>query len=288
MKKLLFTLSAIALLFCACDPNDQPDDPIVNDSNNQEEPTSITEFVSTLPTNRIAVIEEFTGNQCVYCPDGHAIANSICQQNPGKVIPINIHFGAFANKYTTPNGNTLGNYFEPTGFPIGMVNRHAFSGSQVLYDRGSWSAYVNQIINEPSCVNVAAYHTIDKDTRQMQIEVEGYYTANSDVETNRLSVFLLQDSVIGPQTGGANFNPSQVMPNGQYCHMHMFRKSLASSVWGDTIFSTTQGSIFRKSYTYKVPSSISSVDANLNNLHVVVMVARNRKDIITACNSELR
>lgn len=34
-------------------------------------------IVSTSPQNKKVILEEFTGVNCVYCPQGHAIANNI-------------------------------------------------------------------------------------------------------------------------------------------------------------------------------------------------------------------
>lgn len=54
-------------------------------------------FVSTAPANKNVVLEEYTGINCGYCPDGHKIANQIAAANPGRVVLINIHQGGFAN-----------------------------------------------------------------------------------------------------------------------------------------------------------------------------------------------
>jgi hypothetical protein len=53
--------------------------------------------VSTTPSNKNIVLEEFTGIHCGYCPDGHTVANTIYNNNPGRVVLINIHSGSFAN-----------------------------------------------------------------------------------------------------------------------------------------------------------------------------------------------
>jgi len=71
-------------------------------------------IVSTDPENKKVVLEEFTGIHCGYCPDGHAIAQNIQNNNPGDVFIINIHQGGFANPgaivepdFRTPFGNAL-------------------------------------------------------------------------------------------------------------------------------------------------------------------------------------
>ena len=63
------------------------------------------QYVSTEPQNRNVIIEEFTGRNCGYCPDGHRIANQIMANNPGRVWAVNIHSGDYS-PFTYPNLNT--------------------------------------------------------------------------------------------------------------------------------------------------------------------------------------
>ena len=53
-------------------------------------------IVSTSPEDQKVILEEFTGIYCVFCPQGHAIAQAIQDNNPGDVFLINIHVGGFA------------------------------------------------------------------------------------------------------------------------------------------------------------------------------------------------
>ena len=52
--------------------------------------------VSTTPSLKNAILEEFTGIHCVYCPDGHKIAAQIAANNPNRAFTVNIHTGGFA------------------------------------------------------------------------------------------------------------------------------------------------------------------------------------------------
>lgn len=123
-------------------------------------------FVSTEVTNKNVILEEYTGINCGYCPDGHKIANQIIAAHPGRAWAINIHQGSFAaNTYTTQWGNALANQTGLTGYPSGTVNRHVFSGSATALGRGSWNSAVNQILAQVSPVNVAARATLDFNTR---------------------------------------------------------------------------------------------------------------------------
>ena len=43
-------------------------------------------LVDTLLRNKNVVLEEFTGLHCVYCPDGHVIAQSIYNAYPQRCL----------------------------------------------------------------------------------------------------------------------------------------------------------------------------------------------------------
>ena len=58
-------------------------------------------FVSTAPSKRNALIEEYTGVNCQYCPLGHKSTDQTVAAFPGRVFAINIHQGTFASQYTT-------------------------------------------------------------------------------------------------------------------------------------------------------------------------------------------
>ena len=86
------------------------------------------QYVSTESANRSVILEEFTGRNCQYCPDGHRIANEIAAANPGRFWSINIHYGSLSPT-SYPNLNlpsinpTISNAFPHDGIPTGVVNR---------------------------------------------------------------------------------------------------------------------------------------------------------------------
>ena len=70
-------------------------------------------IVSTAPQNRKVILEEFTGINCVYCPQGHAIANTLKAANPNNFFAINVHVGGYATPgpgqpdFRTPFGSAI-------------------------------------------------------------------------------------------------------------------------------------------------------------------------------------
>lgn len=250
------------------------------------------QFVSTEVSNKNVVLEEYTGINCGYCPDGHKRANQLAAANPGRVFVINIHAGGYAaNTYTTQHGNTLQTTFGANSFPTGTVNRHTFTGysnGNFLMSRGDWASAANTIMNQTSPVNIAARGTLDWTTRELNITVQLYYTADEASATNKLNVAILQDNVIGSQSG-ASLNPDQQVGS-QYRHMHMFRGFIYNDAWGEDITTTTQGSFVEKTYTYTIPASLGSptaIAAKLEDLHFVAFVAQGQQEILTGCEVEI-
>jgi len=241
-------------------------------------------IVSTAPENRKAILEEFTGIHCVYCPQGHAIAEQILNNNPGNAFAINIHQGGYATPgsgepdFRTPFGNAIAGQTGLTGYPAGTVNRHNFPGFEMgnsgttAMGRGEWMAAANQILNMPSYVNMAVEASIDLDSRQLTVHVESYYTGDSPQSTNFLNVALLQNNTAGPQTGGNAGN--------SYNHMRRL-VYLVTGQWGEEINTTTQGSFIDKTYVYTIPEDYNNIPVILSDMELVVFMTETHQEIIS-------
>ena len=135
------------------------------------------------------------------------------------------------------------NNFAANGIPCAVVNRS--TATATFSD--TWASATNAQLNQAAEVNVDGQVVINpatrQATRQAAITVEAYYTADSKESTNYLTVVMLQDSILGSQSG-ASSNPAQVV-NGQYCHMHILR-DIITPTWGDQIAPTTAGSLITK------------------------------------------
>ena len=248
------------------------------------------QFVSTDPTNRNVIIEEFTGRGCGYCPDGHRIANELMAAHPGRLWAVNIHAGGYAQtsypNMITQDGNTIHGGFNISGYPTGVVNRTTAAGQ----DRGQWANTANNQLNQVSECNIGGMAVVNPETRVATITVEVYYTGNSSVDQNFLTVAMLQDSILGSQSDYGNFNPTQWIGN-QYVHTHILRDVISQSAWGDPISPTTQGTLITQTYEYLIPEVIGSpngVDVDLNNIHFLAWVAERQqgnayRPILTGC-----
>lgn len=232
------------------------------------------QYVSTEPSNRNAIIEEFTGRTCPYCPDGHLVSHQILEANPGRVWSVAYHAQSSLSPTTYPNLNTsisatIENAFAANSLPSAVINR---STAQII-SRNQWASYTNAQLNQAAECNVAGFVAVNPQTRVATVTVEVYYTGNSAADENYLTIAMTQDSIIGSQSG-ASSNPGQVI-NGQYVHLHVFR-DMITPTWGDAISPTTQGTLVTRTYSYTIPESIGSpngVEVDLNNIHFVAWVS---------------
>ena len=241
-------------------------------------------FVSTTPGNRNVLIEEYTGVSCQYCPLGHKAIDFTLKSFPGRAFAINIHQGVFASQFSTQWGNALANQASVQSYPSSTLNRHAFSGGTIQIDPGQSYPCALQMMDQAAPVNVAATVDIDPVTRLMVVKVEVYYPGNGPGDFNMLNVALVQNNVMGNQTGGSQFYPEN-MVNGQYRHMHILRHLLTGQ-WGDTIHNVSAGSFFTKEYAYVVPQQIGDLAIdNMDNLSVIVFVCQDRKEVLNVCEA---
>lgn len=246
------------------------------------------QYVSTEPAQRNVIIEEFTGRNCGYCPDGHRIANTIMANHPGRVWAINVHAGSYAPStypnFKTTDGNAIHSGFTISGYPTGVVNRSTAAGQS----RSAWNNLSNTQLNLSAVCNVAGAVVINPDTRNALITIEVYYTDNSAYTQNYLTIAMLQDSILGSQAGMSG-NPGQVM-NGTYCHMHVLR-DIVTPAWGDAITPTTEGTLITKTYVYPIPERIGNpngVDVILDHIFFLAWVSERyqgtpTRPILNAC-----
>lgn len=227
-------------------------------------------IVSTDPSNRNVVLEEYTGIYCGYCPDGHVRAKALEDKFPGRVVVINIHAGSYANPqsgsghpdFRTTYGPDLLSKAGVAGFPAGTINREVFTGGNYqqqqpptgeALSRGGWDPAGSVVVGQASPVNVGAITSWNGSTRELTVDVELYYTDNADA-TNKLNVVFLENGYVGYQGGSAE--------GANYVHNKILRHMLTGT-WGETISTTTKGTLVQKTYKYTVPSEYDVLECDI-------------------------
>ncbi len=251
------------------------------------------ELVSTEPQLRNVVLEEFTGIHCGNCPGGHKKAKELAESNPGRVVLLAIHEGSFANPgagepdFRTKWGAAILAQTKLSGFPAGTINRLRFPGSDYSYPYNTqmtggmalgpngWDTASNDSVlnGEFSPVNIAAKTRWNNDTRELEIDVELYFT--DDIPNGaKLNIAFLESHVWGPQTGASD--PKN------YEHNHILR-DLITGQWGESIAETLKGNVYSKTFTYTVSDKF-----NVLNCDIALFVTKaNNEEIFTGIDQKV-
>jgi hypothetical protein len=274
--------------------------------------------VSTTVQHKKAVLEEFTGIYCGYCPDGHRLATNFYNADPANVVLINIHSGPFANvnvgepDFTTVEGTAIDGMTGTdvnnnaiamgiTGYPAGDINRRVWSGPQtaggMAGGRASWTSWGTSVKTETAYCNIALQGTIDVTTRILTVVAAVYYTGTSPSPINHLNICLLEDSVTGPQHnyGAATFGPgyynyANYNADESYNHNHVLRKAITGS-FGEAINTTSMGTTYTTSATYNIPLTYGATGKTnpcaLGNLKLVAFVTETDISTINGAHGPL-
>ena len=218
------------------------------------------------------LLEEFTGIHCIYCPQGHTIADNLLTAQPDVAYTIAIHSGNFAvPNYDEPDfrieeGEAIDSEFAIPGYPAGFINR----GASVL-NRGEWIKAAKLKHEEDAPVNLWLKSVFDGNNRELKVYVEGYYTGETEESFHYLNVVLTQNNIKGPQTGG--------LVGDNYNHRHMLR-AFITPLWGDIIEEPQQGEYFTREYTYVLPANVKNVELDVENIEIIAFVCADKRDVL--------
>ncbi len=225
-----------------------------------------------------ALIEDFTGHRCSFCPNVEAHAHNLMNANPGRVFVAAIHTGAtgielqeenaeFPLILYCDNGVEIGTHFgsKPgttfTVNPHGAVNR-LLTGMDNTCPAGSWSSKVSTALNSPLKINLQAEHNYFPSTRGLFLHTEVDVVDNSLTSQLGLVVYLIEDSIIGPQ-----ITPDSLWHN--YVHRDVLRGCIDNKAFGRILKSSdqAQNGKYYVNYAYKLPNQYDP-----SNTHLLIYV----------------
>lgn len=234
-------------------------------------------LVSTIPSNKNVLIEEFTGVNCGSCPYGHQVVQTLIDNFPNRVFGTHMH--SFATGHTEPLNPgeedlrrthpdaIANNIVDLEGIPSGIINRREYDGKQAFV---FWpfpgfiepiDSLVNVVLSEPSPLNIGAEALYDTVNRVLTVNSELYSTdsVNGDY---RLNVYFIQSNIFVTQDFGA------WVPN--YNQKHVFREVLTPT-WGDTLFNNISAGNLR-SYQHVFSNSATDNIYKMQDVEVLVFV----------------
>lgn len=211
-------------------------------------------------TQRNTVLEHFTTARCPNCPSGHERLEAAIQGREDRVIWIAHHVGYYTDAMTITESEQMMDFFNDGGStyaPASMLDRDRSNATAedpgpVFFPDNTVGDVITNALSAPAFVNVNLSDVnYDVSNRQLSVTVSGNFVADMTFDSPRLSLYIMEDNIMGTQSGAS----------GQYQHNHVIRGCI-TDVWGDAtaITNTTAGSTFSKTYTYTLPSTWKASD----------------------------
>lgn len=242
------------------------------------------DLVSTVPSSKNALIEEFTAVGCGNCPTGHAISNAIQNENPGQIVSIRYHVGSLSIPsgnnfdFRTNFGDAIANQANALGQPLATINRHSFGGQSNSQYTSQWEASCLEIIDQDAIVNIGAKAIIDTSTKELEIMVELYYTSTQTISTNLLNIALLQNNIESSQAAYTVPQPNDFLESGLYLHKHVLRH-LITGQWGFNI-NLSDGPFISKKFNYSIPTQFRNIPVELNDLELAIFINEDNQEVL--------
>lgn len=197
------------------------------------------------------LIEDFTGQRCVNCPNATTIIETIVETyGSDRVIPVAIHCGPFGYAGSakniglmTPTGTEYWNHwFDSTqGQPVAKINR-----GPATSDYYNWGMSVSNLRAQMTDVKVESIAKFTEDGNLINIETK---VSSSNSRKAKLQVWITEDDIVALQKLPDNST------NNEYVHNHVFRAAV-NGTWGEDVTLTSPmlgGEI--KSHSVAVDSS---------------------------------
>ena len=219
-------------------------------------------YVKPASVARNVLIEDFTGQRCVNCPNAtDEIEHLQLFYGADTVIAVGIHSGPFAKtsrgvpySLYTEEGDEYFNYWSVESQPKGVIDRKGTS------EYPTWSSLVREELSFTAPVSLSATTEYTDETRELRVVVNSEGIDGNT--TGNLQVWLIENGIVD----------FQYMPDGsvnrEYTHNHVFRRSV-NGTWG-TAYNITEGQRRDDSFTCTLDDGWKP-----ENMAVVVFVYNN-------------
>lgn len=182
-----------------------------------------------ITSDRVVLIEDFTGQRCKNCPDAHVIISQLEAQYPGQVVSVAVHAGGFSVPVTNtayeglrqPFGDDMASHRSVTEYPSGIIDG---KGPLLHTD---WAAAVYDALKVPALSELSVGEiVIDYNEHTLSGVVKMMPGVSADA---LLGIWILENGIVTRQTD----NTGKWIR--EYEHNHVLRTYVGSSPWGEPV-----------------------------------------------------
>ncbi len=196
------------------------------------------------------LIEEYTGQQCVNCPEAAELLHEIVKQSgvPHIIVAMHSpHSGLTLPSLEAKEGLDYSKHFNhKRSVPGIMINRVKLS-SDLYYDmnKATWGSLISRIAHQPAYYSLDASATADAVSKKIEVSVKSALLKESMNKNVGLQLWLVED-VVAPQRNHTTWVKD-------YQHHNVFRASL-NGTWGEDY---AVGANYKKSFSF--PSELKDI-----------------------------
>lgn len=234
-------------------------------------------FISlpAVEANRTVLLEEFTGQLCINCPEAHIVIADLLNLYPENLIAVSIHGGGDAFSYPESNrrfnglrnddGQAYCDAYGIAALPAGIVNRK----SGVL-QKDQWPAAIRAEVERPTDLDMQITATLSEDGAKATISTT--LTPYDNIAAN-LQLWVTESGIVARQiTGNGSYD-------NKYVHNHVFR-GVVNGHDGEAVKLVTRET---RAFTHEL--DIRDI-WNADNLSVVAFVY-NSDGVLQACEAKI-
>lgn len=206
---------------------------------------------------RKVLLEHFTTAKCTQCPGGHTTLKSVLGDNEN-VIWVAHHAGFYTDDYTITESEDYQWFYNSGGAtyaPAIMFDRADLrssgakpQGESVVFgvSKAAVQSTLKARLETPAYATVEMEKTYDEASRKLNLTVKGKALYGNLPGAAKINIYLTEDSLIGPQSGGSN----------KYQHDHVMRAVLTDT-WGSNVTFDAEGN-YTATYSYTLDSKWKS------------------------------
>ena len=205
---------------------------------------------------RRSTVQRFTATWCGFCPAMGEAYKEAEKALPGRFVPINMHplssDGSLSWDGTDHFDKLYGIY---ESYPVSIINGIAKVSNQYVIATTTkmMTLLAEEAVSDfPSQTNIMAFSSISEADRTVHVDA---FVAMKDQKDYRITVLLLEDSIIASQLDGTGILTDSEMEN--YVHEHIARAAL-TDLDGDIISGSGERTVAHISLESAIPQSVIS------------------------------
>ena len=232
-------------------------------------------YVSSHAQTRKVLFEEITGAYCGNCPSAAWIVDSLTKKYPN-LIGVAVHSYGVPDAMYFPGCDSIDNLINTQGgAPFGDLDRMKYAVTNApLYmlfsNISKYDSIAAARLSVPAMLTVSIIPTWTSITRTISAQVNVHILSNLSAADYRISMYVVEDSVMETGAGYDQENLYNTSPPGNpfygmgnpiigYVHRHVSRAALPSPLGAAGVlpFIPAAGQDFLATMNYNLPSSMN-------------------------------